>query len=151
MRRPIIELFKNFFWLQERKVWTNNLLYAYYGMKKYLYSVKIDISIVLPSSLNLVNLYGISSAAGDGTQHFEYSRSRALFYILLLQVADKLLWVRFNFTIHMPLFRWICVVDFFCFSCITSFLLPIVRVYVYWSLMIIRLFWLPHYTDCVYI
>ena len=60
-------------------------------MKKYLYSVKIDNSIVLPSSLNLVNLYGISAAAGDGTQHFEYLRSRALFYILLLQVADKLL------------------------------------------------------------
>ena len=113
-RRPIIELFKNFFWLQERKVWTNNLVCAYYGMKKYLYSVKIDISIVLPSSLNLVNLYGISSAAGDGTQHFEYSRSRALFYILLLQVADKLLWVHFNFTIYtcLSLGEYVLLISF---------------------------------------
>ena len=117
-------------------------------LKTRVYSAQIDNSIVLPSSLNLVHLYGISSAAGDDAQEVEPC---SIYYNC--KWPNKLLWRVYtsNITIHMPLFRWICVVDFLCFSCITSFLLPIVRVYVYWSLMIIRFFWLPHYTDCVYI
>ena len=40
-------------------------------LKIRVYSAQIDNSIVLPSSLNLVHLYGISSAAGDDAQEVE--------------------------------------------------------------------------------